>query len=113
MLPYVRTARTVGSRRSMSVEPGVLDRVADLAQDRADLRAKEDEGDDRDDRNQSEDQRVLGETLTLFVFPEGRDKSGEERHVDVYLLSPESPPTKNVEGSRVFPWSRRLMAASQ
>src|SRR5207253_527122 len=36
---------------------GVLDRGADLAQDRADLVAQEDQSDDGDDRDEGEDQR--------------------------------------------------------
>ena len=41
----------------------VLDGVTDVAQDLADLIAQEDEGNDRDDRDKREDQRVLRETL--------------------------------------------------
>src|SRR5712671_4539598 len=42
-----------------------LDRVADVAQDRRDLAAQEDECDDRDDGDEGKNQRVFRETLTL------------------------------------------------
>src|SRR5712691_8174002 len=51
-----------------------LDRATDLAEDRADLVAQEDQGDDRNDRDEGEDQRVLRETLA-FLVPTNR---GEE-----------------------------------
>src|SRR5204862_301576 len=47
----------------------VLDGVTDVAQDLADLIAQEDEGNDRDDRDKREDQRVLRETLAFLVAP--------------------------------------------
>src|SRR5215211_4384919 len=55
-------------RRSI-YEPGggSLDRLADRAQDRLDVAAQENEGDDRDDRDEGEDQRVLRETLAFLV----------------------------------------------
>src|SRR3954452_24411941 len=58
-----------------------LDRRADLRQDRADLLAEEDQGDDRDDRDEGEDQRVLRETLAFLVPTDGCDECVDERHV--------------------------------
>ena len=58
----------------------LLDAFADHAEDAADLRAEEDEGTDRDDRDQSEDQRVLRETLAFLVPAKRGEKSGEQRH---------------------------------
>src|SRR4051812_28319959 len=69
-----RPSLVLGQRRT-------LDRVADVAEDAGNLAAQEDKGDDRDDGDESEDQRILGETLTLLVALEGRDKSVEELHV--------------------------------
>ena len=43
---------------------------ADRVQDARDLVAQEDKGDDRDDGDEREDQRVLGETLALLVLAE-------------------------------------------
>src|SRR5688500_4944236 len=64
-----------------------LDRLADRAQDLADRAAKEDEGDDRDDGDEGEDQRVLRETLAVFVaMDEFLDPKIDGCHVG-YLLS--------------------------
>src|SRR5438552_3813814 len=52
-----------------------LDRAADRAEDLADLTAQEDQGDDRNDRDEGEDQRVLGETLAFLVATERSNKS--------------------------------------
>jgi len=52
-----------------------LERGADGAEDRADLTPQEEEGDDRDDRDESKNQRVLGETLAVFIGINGSDKS--------------------------------------
>src|SRR5437879_5181196 len=60
----------------------LLDRVADLAQDRADLVAQEDQRDDGNDGDQGEDQRVLGEALAVFVAAEAREERVNERHVE-------------------------------
>src|SRR4051812_6980431 len=59
----VRTNERRAGFRPGALRSTVLDRRADLAQDRADLVAEEDQGNDRDDRDEGEDQRVLGETL--------------------------------------------------
>src|SRR5450756_559002 len=56
-----------------------LDRVADGAQDRLDLPAEEDQSDDREDRDQGEDQRVLRESLALLL-------SDEERRDELSLI---------------------------
>jgi hypothetical protein len=50
-----------------AVSIGCLDRVADVAEDAADLAAQENEGDDSNDRDEREDQCVLGETLARLV----------------------------------------------
>ena len=57
--------------------PARLDAFADHTEDAADLRAKEDEGNDRDNRDQGEDQRVFSETLALLVAPEGSEERVE------------------------------------
>src|ERR1035437_6161441 len=49
-----------------------LDRLADGTKDGTDLAAKEDQGDDRDNRNESEDECVFGEALTFLVANEKR-----------------------------------------
>src|SRR3954462_9172002 len=64
-------------RRSESTRQILLDRGADLAQDRGDLAAQEDQGDDRNDGDEGEDQRVLGETLAFLVTTKERDKSSK------------------------------------
>src|SRR4051812_2806204 len=69
---------------------GWLDRRADVRQDRRDLAAEEDEGDDRDDGDEREDQRVLGETLALLVLTERGEQRGDERHEGL-LYECESP----------------------
>src|SRR5919206_2694258 len=46
-----------------------LDGVADRAEDLAHLLTQEDQGDDRHDRDEGEDQRVLRETLAFLVVP--------------------------------------------
>jgi hypothetical protein len=43
-----------------------LDGIAHLDELLADLATQEDEGDDRDDGDESEDKRVFGQTLTSF-----------------------------------------------
>src|SRR5437879_2673966 len=57
-----------------------LDRLADRAEDRADLVAQEDQGDDRDDGDEGEDQRVLGETLAFLVPTKRGEELMNERH---------------------------------
>ena len=59
-----------------------LDRIADRAQDRADLATQEDEGDDGDDRDEGQDQRVLGQALTLGSagLPEGAQVVDDNAH---------------------------------
>src|SRR3954447_17868866 len=68
-----RTAARAAVRHSVR-SGSRSDRAADLAEDRADLTTQEDECDDRDDRDEGEDQRVLGETLPVLV----PTKRGEE-----------------------------------
>jgi hypothetical protein len=48
----------------------VLDRLPDRAQDLRRLAAEEDEGDDRHDRDERENECVLGEALALLVANE-------------------------------------------
>src|SRR3954453_13278689 len=72
-------AELVGSRRLRCQ----LDRRADLVKDRRDLAAQEDEGDNRDNRDEGEDQRVLGETLALLVLRDAGDECIEQLHVGV------------------------------
>src|SRR5688572_19595174 len=60
-----------------------LDRAADRAQDLADLAAQEDEGNDRDDRDEGEDQRVLREALAIFaaeLLDRAKVEIGEQCH---------------------------------
>src|SRR4029078_762272 len=64
---------------------GTLDRASDRAENRADLVAQEDQSDNRNDRDEGEDQRVLGETLA-FLFPTNR---GEELANDSHRLPPD------------------------
>src|SRR6266850_113495 len=73
------------------VPEGTLDRAADRAENRADLVAQEDQGDDRNDRDEGEDQRVLRETLAFLVAAEGCDESMKKRHAVGYLLSRDLP----------------------
>src|SRR5712691_879826 len=71
---------------------GLLDRVTDGAEDLADLAAQEDEGHDRHDRDEGEDQRVLGEALAFLVtIEEVHDCKIDRRHAGEYLLSVGSP----------------------
>src|SRR6476661_737921 len=59
-------------------------RVADVRDDLADLTAQEDQGNDRDDRDEGEDQRVLGEALSLGFMQEPREsraKANDPFHV--------------------------------
>src|SRR3954471_22246915 len=58
-----------------------LDRVTDVAQDARDLAAQEDEGDDCDDRDEGEDQRVLCESLAFLVPTNRGEELLDERHV--------------------------------
>jgi len=48
----------------------MLDGVADVGDDRTELRAQEDQGDDRDDDNENEDECVLDKTLAAIVVEE-------------------------------------------
>src|SRR5918994_4478655 len=92
-LPYPVTADTKeppgpeGSGGSRRRGCRWLDRVADSAQDRADLAAQEDQRDDRDDRDEGEDQRVLRETLAFLVTAKRGEERGEERHVGASWMS--------------------------
>src|SRR5215213_9530915 len=83
------TFPTVSS--SCGTEGSRLDRRADGAEDRLDLAAEEDQGDDRDDRDEGEDQRVLRETLSLLVLAERGEELMNERHCGC-LLDEYPPP---------------------
>src|SRR5450759_4654835 len=66
---------------SSTVAKPVLDRSSDVAEDLRDLAAQEDEGNDRDDRDEGEDEGVLGEALPLLVARhERRDENIETSH---------------------------------
>src|SRR5664280_567860 len=71
-----------------SRRPVPLDRLSDGAEDLADLAAEEDEGHDREDRDQGEDQRVLREALTLIVMMKPRVDRTHERHGSDSLADP-------------------------
>src|SRR5512135_2408737 len=45
-----------------------------------DRAAQVDQGEDRDDGDEGEDQRVLRETLAFLVTPEGSEERGDEGH---------------------------------
>src|SRR5436190_2174929 len=74
-----------------------LDVLADGAEDLADRRAQEEQGEDRHDRDEGEDQRVLRETLAFLVTPESAEERGDEGHD---RLPPVCPPT-NQSGESV------------
>src|SRR3989304_5567191 len=57
-----------------------LDRGADVREERLDLAAQEDEGDDRDDGDEGEDQRVLREPLAFLVASNGGKELLNENH---------------------------------
>src|SRR4029078_6612014 len=79
--------RPPDDRRSLSLIRGTrLDRAADRAQDRADLAAQEDQGNDRDDGDEGEDQRVFGETLAILVPAERGEERAENGHGAVAFL---------------------------
>jgi len=65
------------ARRSVALE---LDARADGVEDPRDLAAQEEQRNDRDDRDQGKDQRVLGETLALLVGAERCDESSKHGH---------------------------------
>src|SRR5665811_1136802 len=76
-----KNRRAAGSTPT-ALQRMVLDRASDGAQDLADLAAEEDQGDDRHDRDEGEDQCVLGEPLTLLVAnEERRDECVQTSHV--------------------------------
>src|SRR6266536_4880016 len=79
-----------------------LDRVADVAEDLADPAAKEDEGKDRHDRDEGEDQRVLGKPLAFLVATERSDESMKETHVCVTSFPRESPTHGWISQGRSF-----------
>src|SRR5688572_21091784 len=84
--PQMKNRRALGL--GGSVRSGRrLDRRPDRAQDRADLGAQENQGNDRDDRDEGEDQRVLRETLALLVAPERGEEAVEERHAAASWMS--------------------------
>src|SRR6186997_2761898 len=61
-----------GSRESVS------DAGTDVAHDGVDLPAEEDHGGDHDDRDESQDESVLGQALSLLVGADGRRQLGDE-----------------------------------
>src|SRR4026207_79768 len=63
-----------------SLGSAVLDRRSYGAEDAADRAAQEEQGHDRNDRDEGEDQRVLRETLAFLVAPQRREERGEEGH---------------------------------
>jgi hypothetical protein len=69
---------------------GGLDRLADGAQDLADLAAKEDQGDDGEDRDEREDECVFGEALAVL---EPKDRNLRR------TLKPEDSGVRPTEGS--------------
>src|ERR1700694_5750052 len=79
----------------------VLDGAADGAQHLADLAAEEDKGDDREDRDQGEDQRVLRESLALLIAnEERRDECVQTSHVLFTSFPDEGPPPRREPRSR-------------
>src|SRR5687768_11642787 len=72
--------RVRGPAVSLASGALLLDRGADVAQDRTHLATQEDEGNDRDDGDEGEDQRVLRETLAVFVAMEVGDDCLELVH---------------------------------
>jgi hypothetical protein len=55
----------------MSFIAAGLDAVADVAEQTLDVAAEEQDGDDAEDRDETEDEAVLGETLAVFVGDDG------------------------------------------
>lgn len=49
-----------------------LETVSDRAEDVANLRTHQDQNGDHDNRNECDNQRVLHQTLALFLFPHGQ-----------------------------------------
>ena len=86
--PALDTKSAGPSRDRRSHRRRVLsDRLPDGAQELADIAAKEDQGDDRDDGDEGEDECVFGEALTLLVAnEERRDECVQTSHVMVHLL---------------------------
>ena len=76
--PPVRAGGPCGQR---SARPSA-DRAQDLR-----LAAQEDQGDDRDDGDEREDQRVLGETLALLV-PDGSSVARKDALKSAMWLPP-------------------------
>src|SRR6187402_2259661 len=89
------TERPPGPRRVPAADSVVgsgLDRVADGAEDLADLATQEDEGDDRDDGDQRQDQRVFREALAfLITIKEVHDCKVDVRHWGVTSFLRSSP----------------------
>src|SRR4051794_12837663 len=75
----IGTSRPAGSR---------LDRGANRAEDRADRAAQEEQGDDRHDRDEGEDQRVLRETLAFLVPTKGGEERRDAGHGPLCLRFP-------------------------
>ena len=83
------TERPPGPRRVPAADSVVgsgLDRVADGAQDLADLATQEDEGDDRNDGDQRQDECVFREALALFIAADRVEElEVEVRHWERFL----------------------------
>src|SRR3954464_622152 len=69
-----------------------LDVLADGAEDLADRRAQEEQGEDRHDGDEGEDQRVLRETLAFLVAIEQSNKCG--KHGGPVPPFPRDPPNR-------------------
>jgi hypothetical protein len=70
-----------GFRRAIGVSRVVLHRATDLAQEGRDGTAQEEQGDDRDDRDEGEDQDVFSQTLAFVPGAKRCNECGDEvRH---------------------------------
>src|SRR5512135_1999659 len=67
-----------------------LDGRADRAQDRADLAAQEEEGDDGHDGDEGKDECVLGKALAFLVTTKPRDERDELCHRFLNLPAPDA-----------------------
>src|SRR6186997_3059023 len=94
-----RPPRQIGNG-GLDRERDRLDRVADGAQDLADLAAQEDEGDDRNDRDEGEDQRIFGKTLAVLVaMDELHDAKIKRSHRRVTSFPQSSPMWRPPDGT--------------
>src|SRR3954464_1993743 len=83
-----------------------LDVLTDRAEDLADRRAQEEQGEDRHDGDEGEDQRVLRETLAFLVAIEESDESS--KHWCSLPPSLRDVPRKSVGQAAVRATSRRI-----